>query len=165
MSKCLIKISAEKLENFMQLTEAIDKSLELAKRGTEQIKTEIELFKQIRKFHQDYDVLTNALKAKTRTKSEISLLKRELFTLVRKRIYLLRNFNKHCDDFKTDMNSMFELQAFNDLECELDGEGESEYEDADDVNVRVSDLKPLPGNSVWRMENWFSPSSSCTTFV
>uniref|UniRef100_A0A034WSK3 THO complex protein 7 n=1 Tax=Bactrocera dorsalis TaxID=27457 RepID=A0A034WSK3_BACDO len=162
MSDCAMNISAAELNNFMELSETIEESLELAKRGTEQIRNEIELLKQIQKFHEEYDFLTTALNDKARSKSEITTLKRELFTLVRKRIELLRNFNKHCDDFQTDMKLMRRLQSSSDLQYEV-GEAGSECDDADDVNERVG-IRNTTGREIWCSE-WFSPRSSGTTFV
>uniref|UniRef100_A0A0A1WU52 THO complex protein 7 n=1 Tax=Zeugodacus cucurbitae TaxID=28588 RepID=A0A0A1WU52_ZEUCU len=163
MSDCVMKISADRLKNFMQLSASIEESLELARRGTEQIRNEIELLKQIQRFHEEYDSLTNALNDKAKSKSEITTLKRELFTLVRKRIQLLRNFNKHCDDFKSDMKLMRQLQSSNDFVYEVVDDG-SEFDDADEINERVGVRDPT-GREMWCCESWFSPSSSCTTFV
>lgn len=158
-----MNISTDQLNNFMQLSASIEESLELAKRGTEQIRNEIELLKQIQKFHEEYDFLTNALNDKARSKSEMTTLKRELFTLVRKRIQLLRNFNKHCDDFKSDMKLMRRLQSSNDFEHEVGDDG-SECDDADDINERAG-IRNTTGRKMCCSENWHSPSSSCTTFV
>ncbi|XP_069968083.1 THO complex protein 7-like [Bactrocera oleae] len=163
MSNCVMNISADKLNNFIQQSASIEESLELAKRGTEQIRNEIELLKQIQKFHEEYDYLTNALNDKARSKSEITTLKRELFTLVRKRIQLLRIFNKHCDDFKSDMKLMRQLQSSNDFQYEV-GDGGSECDDADDINEQVG-IRNTTERETWCSENWFSPRSSCTTFV
>uniref|UniRef100_A0A0K8TW56 THO complex protein 7 n=1 Tax=Bactrocera latifrons TaxID=174628 RepID=A0A0K8TW56_BACLA len=163
MSDCAMNMSAAKLNNFMELSESIEESLELAKRGTEQIQNEIELLKQIQKFHEEYDFLTTALNDKSRSKSEITTLKRELFTLVRKRIELLRNFNKHCDDFQTDMKLMRRLQSSSDLHYEVGDDG-SESDDTEDVNERVG-IRNTTGREIWCSESWFSPRTSGTTFV
>lgn len=130
------KMMQDELQNYKEISKAIDSGIELAKVQIAQSKDNLVIAKKIRKNRMEYDVLAKVISQqpdRKDTTTQLESLKKELDNLKESRKELDQNLKSRRNDTMVLMRSIQELQK------KLDGEDADAMDEEQNENVEGND--------------------------